>query len=232
MRERHLVAGLLLFSLLAVVVLLLLQPPGPPAPGHLPWQIEPTPGGSITVFGVTLGEDTLREAEQRLGERGALTLFISADGERTVEAYLQRVKRGGLQGSIVFTFDLPPPEVDAIYSRGLRIAPTGDGGQKVTLAPAARERVRSSPVATLTYLPRTRLDADTVRNRFGEPAERLPEPGGGGEHWLYPEKGLDLLLRKDGKAVLQYLPPRDFERVRKPLAVISHRAANGSGVIV
>jgi hypothetical protein len=37
------------------------------------------------------------------------------------------------------------------------------------------------------------------------------------EHFLYPAKGLDLILDRKGKEVLQYVAPRDFARLREPL---------------
>ena len=61
-----------------------------------------------------------------------------------------------------------------------------------------------------------KFDADLVRKRFGEPAERLPVQDG--MHWLYPSLGLDLLLGDNGGALLQYVPPAKFEqRLRTPL---------------
>ena len=36
-------------------------------------------------------------------------------------------------------------------------------------------------------------------------------------HWLYPVKGLDVVVREEGKEVLQYVAPREFERLARPL---------------
>ena len=51
---------------------------------------------------------------------------------------------------------------------------------------------------------------------FGEPAEKVKVKDG--THWLYPGWGLDLLLGDNGEALLQYVPPPEFEqRLRVPL---------------
>ena len=66
-------------------------------------------------------------------------------------------------------------------------------------------------------MPVVKFDADLVRKRFGEPAERIKVENG--THWLYPEVGLDLLLGDNGEALLQYVPPSEFERrLRAPLS--------------
>jgi hypothetical protein len=51
--------------------------------------------------------------------------------------------------------------------------------------------------------------------------ERIAE-GPGVNHWLYPEKGLDIVVSDDGKEVLQYVAPRDF---RQPVAPLRRAAA-------
>ena len=75
----------------------------------------------------------------------------------------------------------------------------------------------------LTYLPKTDLEPKVVGKRFGEPAEKIAEPGGRVEHWLYPDKGLDIVMDKQAKEVLQYVAPKDFARLRAPLEKFSTR---------
>ncbi|MEZ5574136.1 MAG: hypothetical protein R3F44_00250 [Candidatus Competibacteraceae bacterium] len=71
-------------------------------------------------------------------------------------------------------------------------------------------------MTAITFLPVVKFDADLVRKRFGEPAERLPVQDG--MHWLYLSLGLDLVARRQWRALLQYVPPATFEqRLRTPL---------------
>ena len=60
------------------------------------------------------------------------------------------------------------------------------------------------------------MDEAIILQRFGTPAERIRQ-GETLEHFLYPDKGLDLVLDSKGKEVLQYVAPADFARLRAPL---------------
>ena len=93
---------------------------------------------------------------------------------------------------------------------------TAEGGRRYPVAEADTEQGLEARVTAITYMPVARFDADLVRQRFGEPAERLATRDGA--HWLYPPLGLDVLLGDNGEALLQYVPPPDFEqRLRAPL---------------
>ena len=60
------------------------------------------------------------------------------------------------------------------------------------------------------------LDEATLIERFGTPGERLPVSSER-VHLLYADKGLDIVVDAQGKELLQYVPPRDFARLREPL---------------
>lgn len=221
MSEWKTILGVVLFSVVALAAAILIPSTEPPAPDELPWRIEPTADGSITVFGITLGRTTLAEVERRLRQEAKVNLFIrtgDGGGERpVVEAFFDRVELAGLGAQMVVTFDLPEAELLAMFERGERIAKVGSGDRKVILAAEDLAQIYRLPVTTLTYLPKINLSQEVAAQRFGEPAERLREPKGGAVHWLYPARGLDLLLSEEEKEVLQYMPPRDFERLLQPL---------------
>ncbi len=195
-----------------------------PAGQDLPWQITATEAGSITVFGLTLGESTLGDAVERLGRRYEMAVFRDAGGALTLEAYFRDTLLGGLNARVVATLAAPRERLQGMLERspgGERLA---GGVERFPLAQTDAGAARPLSLESLTYIPRVRLDADLVRRRFGEPGERLDR--GEASHWLYPEWGLDLLLGVDGQAVLQYVPPRDFQRLRRPL-LEAVQATNG-----
>ena len=70
--------------------------------------------------------------------------------------------------------------------------------------------------ASLTYIPSVQIDETTAIQRFGAPAEVI-HTGEQESHLLYPDRGLDIILHGKGREVLQYVAPRDFESLRKPL---------------
>lgn len=207
----------LLFTIAAVVVGIYVLPGQQPQDMNFPWQIELTPDGSSRVFGLTLGQSSLAEAEYAFGEPAEVSLFSRESGEKVIEAYFNSVDISGLRARIVVVMAVSAEELAAMYARGVRVANMGGGQRKVTLADEDLARLKQMAVASLTYIPRINLDAELVAKRFGEPAERLSEAEGGIEHWLYPQQGLDIALDPEGKEVLQYVPPAQFDAVRQPL---------------
>jgi hypothetical protein len=184
---------------------------------YLPWQIEPTADGSIRVFGLTLGQSTLQEAEQLYHGGAEVSLFVSPQGQYKVEAYFDKVVLGGFSAQMVMVMALNQQQLAAMFKRGTRLSHMGGERKKVTLAPEDLQTVFATPIASLAYLTRARLDDELLRKRFGEPAQRIREAEAQTTHWLYPELGLDIALHDNGRAVLQYVSPKQFAELMTPL---------------
>lgn len=215
---RNLFLGVLGFSLLALGVAILFTPERETPDAVMPWQIEILPDGGSRVFGITLGKTTLAQAEARLRAAAEVTLFVSPEGQRIVEAYFDKVTLGGLSAKMIAGFDLDEALLDKIYQRGRRISTLGSGTRKVTLSHADLEWLGQQPITTLTYLPGIDLGEEQVKHRFGEPEQRIVENGETPlVHFLYPRLGLDITLSDRSKDILQYVLPRDFERLSAPL---------------
>ena len=103
-----------------------------------------------------------------------------------------------------------------MYGRGLRISGV-ENSKKITPAPDDAARLRELPISSLTYMPSIRLEEEIFVKRFGQPGQRIREKESGAVHWLYPQNGLDITLGGKEKPVLQYVPPRDFDRLLQPL---------------
>ncbi len=215
--ERHTFLAVLAFTLIALALALFLPGRSVDEPDNLPWQIERVDGGSIRVFGIELGATSLGEVERLLREPSEVSLFAREDDQRVVEAYFDNVDLSGLRARMVMVMALRPEEVDTMYERGVRIATMGSGTRKVTLSDDDMTTLRNTPVAAITYIPRINLDEAIIEQRFGEPAQRIQEKEGEIEHWLYPEKGVDIALDPEGKEVLQYVSPVGFESLVRPL---------------
>lgn len=216
-KERHIFAGVLLGTLLLLVIAILLPGGQPAERHHLPWQVELDLDGHPQVFGITLGKSSLAELEALIKEPVVVSLFARDSGERVVEGFFEHVALGGIRAKMVVLLELSEDDLQALYERGARIATMGSGTRKVTLSSEDMERARAAPVAAITYLPRSRLDPELVSHRFGQPSERILEEGGAVEHWLYPAWGLDIALHQKGGDVLQYVLPKNFAALRKPL---------------
>jgi hypothetical protein len=218
--ERRIILGVLgavaFAFVLGVILPALLVEPEPPR--DLPWQIETTPEGHTRVFGITLGQTTVAEAERLLADPAEVTLFNAKDGRRVVEAYFNQVNLSGLSAKMVLGVDVPEEWLEPIYDRGIRASQLGSGEQKVTLAHDDLTTVRELPVDSITYMPSINLSPEQVEKRFGTPAQKRRESGDAPvEHWLYPNLGVDVAISEREKEVLQYVPPAEFERLTRPL---------------
>ncbi|MGD8570245.1 MAG: hypothetical protein PVJ39_19315 [Gammaproteobacteria bacterium] len=213
------IVGIVVFATLAVAAGIML-PAGkqPPMPMQ-PWQVTTNPDGSTSVFGLWLGKSTLQQAEQAFRSQAQVTLFQSAkdNSPGKIEAFFDRVNVRGLSARVVMVLDVTPEQFQAMYDRGVRISTLGDGSRKITLSGEDRRRVRQAVIDSITYLPPIRLETQWIRQRFGEPAQKVSDNDGNVIHWLYPDKGLDVVLDEQGNAVLQYVSPSDFAQLVAPL---------------
>lgn len=214
--DLKIVLSVLAVSLLAVALALLLPGGRPPdRVPKLPWKISVNADGYSSVFGVTLGKTSLAEAQQILGAKAKINLFVSPNGQYSVEGYFERLYLSGIKADLVVTVEILQPEAAAMFQRGLRVSQLGSGARKVKLTADDQFALLKTPISHITYLPATDLDAELIANLFGEPARKQPEETGV-IHWLYPDKGLDIALNPNGKEVFQYVPPSQFEQLLVP----------------
>ncbi len=213
------------FSLIALVLLALIVPFFLPGAGkqagvdpdsNLPWQIAVDGQGGSTVFGLRPGVSTLGDVRQRLGSEIEVAIIAEPNEIGSLEGYYAQVPLGFVLAKMVVTVDVPDEAISAMRERALKAKHMESTTRRITLHPddlAAAERL---PVRAISLIPTTNLDEATIVQRFGEPGERIVVSEKR-THLLYPTLGLDVLVNKDGKELLQYVAPRDFARLREPL---------------
>jgi len=213
------------FSLIALVLLALIVPFFLPGAGkqagvdpdsNLPWQIAVDGQGGSTVFGLQPGVSTLGDVRQRLGSEIEVAIIADPNEIGSLEGYYAQVPLGFVLAKMVVTVDVPDEAISAMRERALKAKHMESTTRRITLHPddlAAAERL---PVRAISLIPTTNLDEATIVQRFGEPGERIVVSEKR-THLLYPMLGLDVLVDKDGKELLQYVAPRDFARLREPL---------------
>jgi hypothetical protein len=103
--------------------------------------------------------------------------------------------------------------LQGFYEHGSRISRTTDITRKVDLASADLAMVGGLPIGSINYIPAANLDDELVLSRFGEPEQKIKEAATGVTHWIYPERGLSIGIDPDGKEMLQYVPPRQIDRL-------------------
>jgi hypothetical protein len=183
----------------------------------LPWQIEVLPEGRSKVFGVTLGQSTLGDAREQLGEDMTLAIIVASGQDiGALEMFYSRYKAGVFSGKLVLAADLAPEAVTQLMERAIKSGYMDSGARKFTLHPEDLPVAFQAPLATMTFIPAVNIDEASAIKRFG-PANEIIRASEQVAHLLYPDKGLDLIINENGKEVLQYVAPRDFERLREPL---------------
>lgn len=214
--DKKIILGVVALVVVTISILLSLPGDSHDTPDTLPWRIgHPTPETS-RVFGITLGQTSLGDAEKFFKEQTEVSLFKTTDGKMLMEAFFDELNFNGLKAKFAFTMAVPPEELDGMFQRGLRMNSTASG-KRITLAPDDLARVRQTPVSSVTYLPSVKLEEDIISKRFGAPVERIRETKSGAVHWLYPQHGLDVTLGGSEKPLLQYVSPKDFDLLRAPL---------------
>ncbi len=208
-KESHVILAILIFASIAVGFISLLPTPKVIAQ-QLPWQIEINQQGELSVFNMTLEKTTLQQARKILLIEEELSLFKHKNNY-SLEAFFQQVTLGGLKADIVLTLKVAPKIAEALYQRGTRLSKSSSGDQKITLAAVDFPMINQLPIQYLTYLPKSNLEPAQIKGRFGEPTAYCFEKDNPTKHWLYPQKGLEIIVSNKAKEVLQYVPPRLFK---------------------
>lgn len=206
---------------IAIIALLILgvaffQGDKPAEKSDLPWHIGHPTTDTIEIFGITLGQSNTNEAEQHFKEVAKPILFKSPNGQLVAEVFFEEVNLAGLKARIVLSIMVPDSELQGMFARGIRMNATGSG-KEITMTPDDVARVFTMPISSLTYMPSVRLEDAVFAKRFGQPAQRIREKKSGVVHWLYPQNGLDIALGGNEKPLLQYVAPKDFDKLAQPL---------------
>ena len=181
-----------------------------------PWQINIMADGSSRIFGIQLGLTRVGEVKQMIGHSPKLALFENPDGRLSLELFYKEFTRAGLSGRLVLTVGASDAELNRLKQGSKRKDRLDSGAVQHRMAAGALLQIEAWPVVAMTYMPYANLDEEIIVARFGEPAEKIRSHEKA-QHWLYPQKGLDLIINEAGKDILQYVPPKEFEKLVQPL---------------
>ena len=211
--------SLLVFLTIIVAAFLYLKPAGDYSSQTikgLPWQIELLPDGTSRVFGVTLGQSTLGEAHEQLGDDMELAIIVVAADDHGLEMFYSHYTAGVFSGKLIVAADIGPDTLEQLLDRAVNAEYLESGARKFHVNPDDLPVAYQAAVKSITFIPGIALDEQTALKHFGTPAETIRRSDQVA-HLLYPGKGLDLTINKDGKDVLQYVAPREFADLRDPL---------------
>lgn len=188
----------------------------PPKEDVFPWQITVQANGHTRVFGIVIKETSVKEAAQLLGSGYKIALFENENDTLSLEAFVQDVTLGGLSAKVILAIESDEYQKRHYRERAKKREPLGNGVIRYSLSIEDTQEVANRNVDALSYIPYVSLNEEMIFSRFGEPARRLVI-NKNQEHFLYPETGLDLLMDKEGKELLQYVVPAEFDRLMDPL---------------
>lgn len=202
------------------------QPAGASADPNtgMPWQVELLPQGGSRAFGIAIGSDTLAEAQARWGDDLQIAVMAAHREAGALEASVERYSAGFVTGRLIISLDVAPETLARWRERVSKRDYVEGGTARETLQRDDLAEALHATIVGLSFIPSANLDAETVRQRFGAPTEQ--QRLNGMEHWLYPERGLEVTLDPERRELLQYVAPRDFEaRLRRPLLAAAVAAA-------
>jgi hypothetical protein len=182
----------------------------------LPWQIDVLADGTTRVFGLMPGLSTLDDARVRFGPDAQIALIIAQGETGSVEAYYESVKAGFVTGKMILALETSLAQRENMLKRAIKAEFMESATRRITLADTDLQELGKAKLSAIAFIPSANLAEDIVLQRFGVPAERV-RSSEQTEHFLYPERGLDLRLDAKGKELLQYVAPREFARLRDPL---------------
>ncbi|GAA6152937.1 hypothetical protein [Pseudoteredinibacter isoporae] len=181
----------------------------------LPWQINNFDDGSSEVFGLRLGHTTLEDALQIIGKDSESAIVIDQQNHASLESYISHYKAGPLQGKLILVVDIPASQLQQMIQNLEHGDYMASGARKLLPTDADWDIAKQTPIASISFIPAINLDEDIIVNRFGQAGTQLHSKEV--DHFLYPDKGLDIALSEDGKEVLQYIAPRQFHKLSQPL---------------
>ena len=179
----------------------------------LPWQLDVLPDGSTQVFGLHLGSSRLSDVLRILGEDDMeLAIIAVTDEIGSLEMYYGHYRASVITGKLVVHTSASEKNIKEWRKNAPKFDYTANGrAKKYRLSVDDLERALDEVVTGLTFIPSINLDEEIIRTRFGEPDQRTELEGV--VHFLYPEKGLDIVIIEKGKEVIQYVIPGDYGAV-------------------
>ncbi len=197
---------ILIGSILGFVLLLSLTPPQeePIDAQQLPWNAHYNEKGQLNALGLTIGQSTLSDAMKLYGKDVEIKIFSQKDeSNKSLEAYFPVMYIGSIKAGLALRLDTPNAMLETAYNNGKKITLTTNGERQVELYTTDAVTFFNVPISSATLVPRKNLSDRAIAMRFGEPNVKETQSDGL-EHWFYNDKGLELIIDKDGPEALQF----------------------------
>lgn len=177
------------------------------------WNAHIDNNGQLNVLDVVLGKSTLKQAEAVLRSQSERALFIKVRDEvllgEVIEAYFPTSPD---RSKLVIELDASAELIEQVKTRAYKTMVFPSGNAKVEISPADMPAIEQLVAKSITYIPPITLEAELIENQFGKAKQQIRDSDDN-LHLLYPELGMDAVLPREGKTILQFVPPAAFERL-------------------
>jgi hypothetical protein len=180
----------------------------------LPWQIELQADGASRVFNITLGQTSLDELSRRLNKIPEIAVFIKNEGPEAIEGYFGNIRLGLFDAKFVLMLDASTEMLQRVANNAGEPEPMPSGSWKRVVGEQDIADVVNLPIKEITYVPSVAYEPELVEQRFGQPSEILVLDEISA-YWLYPDKGLAILMNQEEKELLQYVHPQTFPDLKQ-----------------
>lgn len=212
----------LLYLALALLVVYTFWPGGTndQEPARPMWETSLDEQGNLQIMGVTLGKTTLKEAEAILRSRSQRALFIppdtSSEKSPRVEAFFPSMPDNS---KLILGLSASTEQIETLKIKAHNPSAFPSGNIKLEIADDHMSLVEGLVVDMLTAIPRIRITPQEITAQFGEP--QILHRQDDILHYLYPARGLDVILDQSGEAMIQFVSPGDFQRVLDRLGIVA-----------
>ena len=182
---------------------------------NLPWKTSITESGATQVFGIAVGEVTLKELSIRLKKISDSALFETPKCVLSLEAYFGKTMIGLLEGRIIVDLEAGSAflKTERQYARDRDSTPNNNWKYKLSTEGLAQ--TVDMIIWRMVYIPTGEYEQKQIRF-FGKPEEiiKVTETA---QYRLYPSKGVALLWDIEGSEIFYYVAPKDFLRLKASL---------------
>jgi len=162
----------------------------------MPWNATKI-SNTTQVFGLKIGENTLKNAMQIFGSEAEVALFKNKNKENTVEVYFNNTKIGGLSVRIILALILTNDDLKMLNQNIDSHEVLPSGSEKVEFRTFALNKLLDKKIKHLSFIPRVSLEEKVILARFGEPEIREKNK------WIYPKQGLQV-VRDGDLSIFEY----------------------------
>jgi hypothetical protein len=199
MRESRIIGYTLLGSILAFwLIFLLTRDAELPKNQAMPWQSYLNEKRQTVVFELTMEDSQLIDAARQFGTEVEASLFEHEQAKPELEVYFPSIKVGGISANIVLNLALDDQILEGLRGNIDQSILMPSGVRKTTFTTTGEALMSHYLIKSLSFVPKTDLSKDVMRNLFGEP-ELIESASPSVSYWHYPQKGLRIIVDDEHK---------------------------------